>query len=126
MNIKIIKICFASLLTFAAFTLAATEENHQIQQQIEMKTYEVDNIHLYEDSDEGAIFTFNDGSKWFRTWWDGPVYYLEVGQTIAVIPMTEAESPLHTLPFYVKPEPYWIILHPKANTSEVGVVYKID
>lgn len=121
MNRKLFSImcafCFATMILALSQISAniATTQNVKI---IEMRTFEV---HLFEDSDEGAFFTLDDGSEWLRIWWEGPVYYLDVGQTIAIIQMTDNEAIDH---WYQDYTPFWIILNPKENQSTVGIAFK--
>lgn len=115
---------------FTAMSLAFSQVNANIAttqnvQTIEMGAFEVVKIHLFEDSDEGAFFTLDDGSEWLRTWWEGPVYYLDVGQTIAIIPMTDKEAIDHQRGWYKDYSPFWIILNPKEDRSTVGMAFKM-
>lgn len=71
------------------------------------ETLEIVQVHQFNDPDEGAFFTLNDGSKWYRTWWAGPVYYPEIGQKVVIAPMSEEEAELIQSPLPGL-TPYWI------------------
>lgn len=109
------KIIFTFISTlFLALNGSIFSEN--LKPQTEMTSYSVTYVQDFEDADRGAIFKLNDGSQWYRTWWEGPVYFLNKGQEIALIPMTEEEAQLHQDPLF-NAKPYWLILHPNDDTA---------
>jgi hypothetical protein len=115
------KILLSIILCTSGLLFSEIKENGSL---LEMKVYDVENVHYFEDSDVGAFFELNDGSKWFRTYWEGPVYNLEKGQKVAIIPMTPEEAVLHQTSF--RAHPHWIILNPKEDSSLVGIAFMMD
>jgi len=104
--------------------LAEVTNQEAEKPQLEMRTYEVTQVHPFEDLDEGEFFKLSDDSSWMRTWWEGSAYHLEEGQTIAIIPMTEEEVLLHQKP-PLQGHPYWIIINPKDDISVVSIAFKL-
>jgi hypothetical protein len=73
------------------------------------RIYTVADVYLSDETDGEwyAFFWMDDGSVWKRTWWNGPVYFLDVGQVVKIIPMTSEEMRVHST-WGDNWRPYWI------------------
>lgn len=109
-------------ILFAACLLSIAHIGYA--ENLEMKTYEVTRVSEGKDPDEWITFELSDGSLWYRTWWEEPVYNVEVGQKVAIIPMTANEAPLHSYAHLGHPS--WIVLTPREDVSIVAVAFRIN
>jgi hypothetical protein len=120
---------FLVALCLGGFLCAAeVEAPSQGKWTIEMRIAEVASVRPFaEDGKEGAFFRLSDGSRWFRTWWEGPIYNLQAGQKVALIPMTEQERAAHQhIPLYKEADPYWIVLAPSEEVSPIGIAFQMQ
>ncbi|PJD97838.1 MAG: hypothetical protein CK425_01530 [Parachlamydia sp.] len=122
---RIIILARLSLIMAMNSTICAESAQSATKSQLEMRVYEVERIHSFEDPDEGAFFKLSDGSCWLRTWWEGPVYDLQEGQKVAIIPMTDEEAVSHQKSAFPQAQPFWIIPNPKEDISLVGIAFKL-
>jgi hypothetical protein len=116
-HMKLISLLFLTLTLLNPLSFAQSPE---------MQIYEVVKVHESDDIDEFMIFTLNDGCRYFRTWWEGPIYYLTPGQEVGLIPMNEEEAAVHPDPFFGYAIPYWIFLQPDAINFGAGICFKMD
>lgn len=117
-------LCFTAGLAFSQESAHVT--NVQNVNTREMSILEVVKVHLFSDSDRGAFFTLSDGSKWYRTWWAGSVYNVDVGQVVGVIPMSNEEAVKYQHGWHHNLNPFWIVLNPQDNQSPVGIAFKLE
>lgn len=113
-------LCSFCLLSFTTVFSDTPAYAHEMEQ----NELQVIKVHDFENPEEGGFFTLSDGSQWLRTSWEQPVYFLDVGQTVTIIPMSDEEASHHKPASWFRHyRPYWLTIHPEPGEFRTAVVY---